>query len=317
MGKKTRTAIRAFQRDHKLRVDGEASKALVEALEQAKRSRDQEQERQTAQAELTTMSPSELYVRAVQFEAQGDIENALKYYEYLMETYPDHELAVKAADRVTALSTSTPQLTPTPTPQPTPTPIPQLTEEEIPTPQPTPTPKPRKKRDSSQGFSVANRFGVGILSNSLNFGLGPSVEYWATENLGIMGSVGALADFFSLSIRGNFLFKRPFYIAEQPLKPYVGVGYVKVQGPEVSYGIEKVEVDGSGVEIFGGLLHQATWLHDKIFFRSEFCYSTVELEATFGGTSSSYGGVTITVPEEKISVDYSAFTINLGIAYLF
>jgi len=115
MGEKTRIAIRAFQRDHNLRVDGEASMALVEALTQAtltqaKRSPEQEQERQPAQADLTTMSPNELYVRAVQFEAQGEIEQALRYYEYLMETYPDHELAVKAADRVTVLSTSMPQL---------------------------------------------------------------------------------------------------------------------------------------------------------------------------------------------------------------
>jgi peptidoglycan hydrolase-like protein with peptidoglycan-binding domain len=35
MGEKTRTAIRAFQRDHNLQVDGEASMALVEALTQA------------------------------------------------------------------------------------------------------------------------------------------------------------------------------------------------------------------------------------------------------------------------------------------
>jgi hypothetical protein len=112
LGERTRTAIRAFQRDHNLRVDGEASIALVEALEQAKR-QEQDKERQLAQAELAAMSPGELYVRAVQCEAQGDAENALRYYKYLMETYPDNDLAVKAKDRFTALSISMPQLTAT------------------------------------------------------------------------------------------------------------------------------------------------------------------------------------------------------------
>jgi len=166
MGKKTRTAIQAFQRDHNLRVDGEASMTLVEAITQAtlaqakprpEQEQEQEQERQPTQAELTTMSPNELYVRAVRFEAQGEIEKALRYYEYLMETYPDHELAVKAADRVAIISTPTPQPTATPTPQPTPTPPLQLTP--IPTPTPTPTPKPR---GMSKGTKVA--LGVGAVA---------------------------------------------------------------------------------------------------------------------------------------------------------
>jgi len=126
LGEQTRTAIRAFQRDHHLHVDGEASMSLVEALTQAtltqaKRRPEQEQERQSAHVELTTMSPNALYVRAVQCEARDDIENALRYYQHLMKTHPEHNLAVKAADRLVVLSTSMPQLSPTPIPQPTPT----------------------------------------------------------------------------------------------------------------------------------------------------------------------------------------------------
>jgi hypothetical protein len=76
---------------------------------------------QPIQDEFATLSPSELYVRAVQLEAQGDTETALKYYKYLMETYPNHDLAVKAADRFTILSTSMPPPPATPVPEPTPT----------------------------------------------------------------------------------------------------------------------------------------------------------------------------------------------------
>jgi peptidoglycan hydrolase-like protein with peptidoglycan-binding domain len=136
MGEKTRIAIQAFQRDHNLQVDGEASMSLVEALTQAtlaqaKRRPEQEQGRQPAQVDLMTMSPNELYVRAVQFEVQGDFENARKYYQHLIRTYPAHKLAVKSADRIAIISTFIPQYTPTPipplaptlTPPPSPTPI--------------------------------------------------------------------------------------------------------------------------------------------------------------------------------------------------
>jgi peptidoglycan hydrolase-like protein with peptidoglycan-binding domain len=135
MGEKTRIAIRAFQRDHNLQINGEASMSLVEALTQATltqaKRQEQDKERQPTPAELTTMSPNELYVRAIRFEVQGDFENAQKYYQHLIETYPAHKLAVKSADRIAIISTSIPQRTPTPipplaptlTPPPSPTPI--------------------------------------------------------------------------------------------------------------------------------------------------------------------------------------------------
>jgi peptidoglycan hydrolase-like protein with peptidoglycan-binding domain len=135
MGEKTRIAIRAFQRDHNLQINGEASMSLVEALTQATltqaKRQEQDKERQPVPAELTTMSPNELYVRAVRFEVQGDLENALKYYQHLIGTYPAHKLAVKSADRIAIISTSIPQRTPTPipplaptlTPPPSPTPV--------------------------------------------------------------------------------------------------------------------------------------------------------------------------------------------------
>jgi len=156
MGEKTRTAIRAFQQDHNLQVDGEASETLVEDLKQAKRKYDQAKEQLATQPDLTSMSPNEIYVHAVQFETQGDIENALEYYNYLMEMYPDHDLAVKAAERVTVLSTPTPQPTATPVLQPTPTPLPQVAEEESPSPTSTPTPTPK-----SQGMSTGTKVAIG------------------------------------------------------------------------------------------------------------------------------------------------------------
>ena len=154
---------------------------------------------------------------------------------------------------------------------------------------------------------MAVSLSVGILSNFLNFGLGPSVEYWATENLGVMASVGAGFDFFTLSARAHFLLNTPLEMAESPMRPYIGLGYANVQGPEENYGGVKAETDGNGIEVFAGVLHNALWLHPNIFLRGEFCYSTVELEATVSG----YGG------SASVSTEYSAFTVNFGVAYYF
>jgi hypothetical protein len=92
-----------------------------------------------------------------------------------METYPTHELAVKAADRVAAISSFKPQITPTLTPLPTPTPtplpqftptpVPQLVTKETPLPTPTPTPKPRKMGTGTKialGVGAAALLGGGI-----------------------------------------------------------------------------------------------------------------------------------------------------------
>ena len=169
------------------------------------------------------------------------------------------------------------------------------------------------KIKESQGFSVANRLSIGLLSNIMNFGVGPSVEYWATENLGIMGSIGAGWGLTSFTIRGSYLLNNTFFIAKVPIRTYLGIGYTKIKGQEASVPVvfEEIEVKtgGSGALIFVGLIQQATFLHKKVFLREEFSYSTFDV-GTDIDYSSPIGGT-------RVSSGYRAFSFSFGIAYFF
>lgn len=111
MGQATRTAIRRFQQDYNLPVDGASSPKLLEFLKKVK----SEQE-----TELSKMSPNQIYIRAVELETQGNPEQASVYYKYLMENYPDDDVTVRAADRYSqrALPTTSPPTTSPLTPKP-------------------------------------------------------------------------------------------------------------------------------------------------------------------------------------------------------
>lgn len=162
-----------------------------------------------------------------------------------------------------------------------------------------------------QGFSVDKRVGVGIFSNFLNFGIGPSGEFWATDNFGLMLSVGGGGNFLSFSGRGQFLFSSPMPMAQSSARPYLGVGYARVQGPDTHWHGITAEAAGQGIEVFAGCLHNAEWLHEQVFLRAEVGYSTVEIKAK---ASAAVYGQTL---ETEIGADYRAFTINLGISYFF
>jgi len=164
----------------------------------------------------------------------------------------------------------------------------------------------------TDGFSLQSRFGVGMTTSVINFGIGPSVEFWPTENIGILGSFTSLFDYTSYGGRVDYLFSQPIYAGSSPNKVYIGVGYVIMQGPEQSggaYGYTwKVEQEGSGIEAHAGILHQANYLTDKLFFRGEFIYYAFDLE-TKGSSNFGY--------ETSVDLDWNTFTIGLGVHYLF
>ena len=140
-------------------------------------------------------------------------------------------------------------------------------------------------------FSLRNRFGLGIMTSALNFGIGPSVEFWPTESIVVLGFITSLFDYTSYGGRVDYVFPRTIYLGESPSKAYVGGGYAFVKGPEQSGGgagyTWKVEQEGSGIEAHAGVLHQADYLSDKLFFRGEFIYYAFELE-TKGSSNFGY-----------------------------
>jgi len=155
----------------------------------------------------------------------------------------------------------------------------------------------------AEELSVARRFGAGIQANILNFGIGPSAEYWITENLGIMGSVGTLSDYTSFIIRANYLLNSTFDVAGSPSRPYFGVGFAHVRREEHRAGI-KMEGKGSGVEIYAGNLQS---IMKNLYFRGEFIFSTLTLELS----ASSASG---TITQES---DWGSFSVGGGIVYYF
>jgi outer membrane protein W len=143
--------------------------------------------------------------------------------------------------------------------------------------------------------------GVGIQSNLLNFGLGPTVEYFPVGNFSLAGSIGALSDFTSYGIRGNYFFKKT-----ENYRPYLGAGYSHINGPEATpVPGSKLETKGSGLEIYGGLLQLVS---KNLGIRYEIIYSTITLKISESGSSYS---------SESVPVDYGSFSIGLAITYFF
>jgi hypothetical protein len=95
VGNNTNVAIKNFQRNNNMPVNGNVSMELLDALRKAKIDQD---------IELTKLSANEAYIRATQFENQGEIRKAVVYYNYVMNTYPDNDLAVRASERHAKLS---------------------------------------------------------------------------------------------------------------------------------------------------------------------------------------------------------------------
>lgn len=173
LGKNTRMAISNFQYHHNLPVDGEISIELLEFLRRLK----SEQE-----TELSKMSANQIYINALQFETQGELENASVYYRYLMKTYPDTDVGVKAAERFSRLSLSLSlQLTPQPTSQPAPQsapqpisqPTPQSTSQPISQPIPQPIPQPTSEVPSDS--SLMSRFHGMDRTTKIVLGVGAGV----------------------------------------------------------------------------------------------------------------------------------------------
>jgi peptidoglycan hydrolase-like protein with peptidoglycan-binding domain len=164
LGERTRIAIRNFQLHHNLLVDGKASVELLEFLKRVKF----EQE-----VEFSKMSANQIYVNAIQFETQGRIEKASVYYKYLMKTYPDTDVGVKAAERFSNLSllpspqsTLQPELPQQPALQPVPQPTPQ------PVSQPTSqAPSASSLMEKFRGMDTTTKTVLGVGAGVVGFGV--------------------------------------------------------------------------------------------------------------------------------------------------
>lgn len=145
-------------------------------------------------------------------------------------------------------------------------------------------------------FSVAGRFGVGGMVNSVNYGAGPTAEYWFTEHIGAMCTLGVTGDFKTTALRGNYLFNSLVVMSSFVMRPYLGIGYAHVEADRTHRGIY-FEAEEDGFEGYAGIMHNATWLYKDLFFRGEIGLSAYDM----------------TLPDD----DLSNVTANFGVSLLF
>lgn len=115
-------------------------------------------------------------------------------------------------------------------------------------------------------FPVAGRVGLGLQINAFNFGIGPSLEYWASENVGLSVYLGGLRDYLLIGARGIYLFDAKLQTFSYPARPYLGVGYAYIQGP---YYRHYNHFTGYGIELIGGIFQP---LSSKVAIRGELVY---------------------------------------------
>lgn len=143
----------------------------------------------------------------------------------------------------------------------------------------------------AERHSYRNRFGVGLWASIMNFGLGPSVEWYPLDRFGIMGTMGALFDYMSFSARGIFLLPSFFEMDDYAIYPYGGGGFTYIKNSDFS------ELDASGFEACAGALFPLDIIVDGLSFRGEFVYSHIN--------------------EDDLSLDWNMFSVATGVTYFF
>lgn len=145
-------------------------------------------------------------------------------------------------------------------------------------------------------FTVAGRFGFGGMVNSVNYGAGPTAEYWFTEHVGAMCTLGVTGDFKTTALRGQYLFNSLVLMSSVAMRPYVGIGYAHVEADR-TYGGLHFEAEEDGFDGYIGIMHNAKWLHENLFMRGEIGLSAYDLA----------------LPDD----DLSNVTANFGLSLLF
>ena len=123
--------------------------------------------------------------------------------------------------------------------------------------------EPQTAQSVHHVFSVDGRFGLGGIVNSVNYGAGPTAEYWFTEHVGVMCTLGVTGDFKTTALRGQYLFNSLVVMSSFAMRPYLGVGYAHVEADRTSGGIQ-FEAEEDGFEGYAGIMHNARWLHKNL-----------------------------------------------------
>ncbi len=173
---------------------------------------------------------------------------------------------------------------------------------------------------AGDNFNIGGSFGVGALLGPPSTGVGITGSYWFTNNFGLSALATVEYDDYSeYGVRLDYLFNVDQW-GKARIRPFVGAGFSFIDGPSGHlsgpYHATSYDVDGQGVVLHGGILHQAYYLSDHLFFSAAAVYHAFDVDASYSNTSYYYGrpGWRTTYSH---SVDWTEFGIEFGIQYFF
>ncbi|MDO8445549.1 MAG: hypothetical protein Q7T53_05510 [Deltaproteobacteria bacterium] len=158
-------------------------------------------------------------------------------------------------------------------------------------------------------LALGGTIGAGLNMSLVNPWIGPVVDYWITDNIGVSVSGGLSKYFKAYEIRGNYLFDTRLDLYSFQGRPYLGLGYASVTGEEESANGISVTPEGSGLELFAGVLHHAPYISKNVYIRPELIYSSAAVE---GEETGGWYGQTL-----KVDANYSAIGLGVAVVYYF
>jgi hypothetical protein len=105
----------------------------------------------------------------------------------------------------------------------------------------------------AEDFNYAKRIALGLQGGSVGFG--PTVEYWASDNLDLSAKLSWFFYYSAIGLRGTYLLNNPIHIfGDFSARPYVGAGVGYQSWSALGY----TAWGGPGAEVFGGLMQPLT-----------------------------------------------------------
>ena len=104
----------------------------------------------------------------------------------------------------------------------------------------------------AEDFTYAKRVALGAQGGSIGFG--PTIEYWASDNLDLSAKLSWWFLYSAVGLRGTYLLNNRINILSWPARPYVGAGVGYQAWSSGVWG----NWGGPGLEVFGGLMQPLT-----------------------------------------------------------
>jgi tetratricopeptide (TPR) repeat protein len=142
-----------------------------------------------------------------------------------------------------------------------------------------------------------DRVWAGLVVDIGNFSAGPTILWWTSERFGLQASYGQ-GTFTSYAIRGLARFG-PLW----GLTPYVGLGYLNVEGRTDVYGVSATFSGKSGEALAGAVLP----ITARLSLLSAVAVNNIKLERT----------VSVLGQDVPVTMDYAPVTVTMTLLYAF